>query len=60
MGVEMAGRQLQGSQTELDAVEEALAATRWNRKAAAMRLNISYKALLNKVKQYRLRPPSFD
>jgi two-component system response regulator AtoC len=60
MGVEMAGRQLQGSQTELDAVEEALAATRWNRKAAAVRLNISYKALLNKVKQYRLRPPSFD
>jgi len=25
-----------------------------------MRLNISYKALLNKVKLYRLKPPSFD
>jgi two-component system response regulator AtoC len=47
-------------QTELKALEEALAATHWNRKLAAMRLNISYKALLNKVKLYRLRPPSFD
>jgi transcriptional regulator with PAS, ATPase and Fis domain len=47
-------------QTELKAIEEALASTHWNRKLAAMRLNISYKALLNKVKLYRLRPPSFD
>jgi two-component system response regulator AtoC len=47
-------------QTELKAIEEALAATHWNRKLAAMRLNISYKALLNKVKLYRLKPPSFD
>jgi two-component system response regulator AtoC len=47
-------------QTEFKAIEEALAATRWNRKLAALRLNISYKALLNKVKLYRLRPPSFD
>jgi two-component system, NtrC family, response regulator AtoC len=47
-------------QTELKALEEALAATHWNRKLAAMRLNISYKALLNKVKLYRLKPPSFD
>jgi two-component system, NtrC family, response regulator AtoC len=47
-------------QTELKALEEALAATHWNRKLAAMRLNISYKALLNKVKLYHLKPPSFD
>jgi DNA-binding NtrC family response regulator len=44
-------------QTELKAIEEALAATNWNRKMAAVRLTISYKALLNKVKQYRLSPP---
>jgi DNA-binding NtrC family response regulator len=44
-------------QTELKAIEEALAATNWNRKMAAARLNISYKALLNKVKEYRLTPP---
>jgi len=44
-------------QTELKAIEEALASTNWNRKMAAARLNISYKALLNKVKQYRLTPP---
>ena len=44
-------------QTELKAIEEALASTNWNRKMAAVRLNISYKALLNKVKQYRLAPP---
>jgi two-component system response regulator AtoC len=47
-------------QTELKAIEEALTATHWNRKMAAIRLNISYKALLNKVKLYRLSPPSFD
>ena len=47
-------------QMELKAIEEALAETHWNRKLAAARLNISYKALLNKVKQYRLKPPSFD
>ena len=43
---------------ELKAIEEALAATHWNRKLAAARLRISYKALLNKVKQHRLAPPA--
>ena len=47
-------------ETELRAIEEALAATNWNRKMAAARLNISYKALLNKVKQYRMTPPNSD
>jgi len=47
-------------ETELRAIEEALQATNWNRKMAAARLNISYKALLNKVKQYRLAPPHSD
>jgi DNA-binding NtrC family response regulator len=43
---------------ELKAIEEALAATHWNRKLAAARLRISYKALLNKVKQHHLAPPA--
>jgi DNA-binding NtrC family response regulator len=44
----------------LKAIEEALAATKWNRKMAAAKLHISYKALLNKVKQYRMTPPQAD
>jgi len=43
--------------TELRAIEEALIATNWNRKLAAMRLNISYKALLYKIKQYEIVQP---
>src|SRR3984885_5645441 len=42
---------------ELKALEEALEATHWNRKLAAARLNISYKALLNKLKRYEMVPP---
>jgi two-component system response regulator AtoC len=44
-------------ETELKAIEEALVATKWNRKMAAVKLHISYKALLNKVKQYHMTPP---
>jgi DNA-binding NtrC family response regulator len=40
--------------TEIKAIEEALIAAKWNRKAAAMRLNISYKALSYKIKQYQI------
>ncbi len=43
--------------TELKAIEEALIATNWNRKLAAVRLNISYKALLYKIKQYEIIQP---
>ncbi len=39
---------------EVRAIEDALVATNWNRKLAAARLNISYKALLYKIKQYEL------
>src|SRR5437588_171096 len=42
---------------ELKAIEQALVATNWNRKLAAARLNISYKALLYKIKQYQIVPP---
>jgi len=37
-------------QAEREAIERALAQTRWNRRAAAKILKISYKALLNKLK----------
>lgn len=43
--------------TELKAIEEALVATNWNRKLAAVRLSISYKALLYKIKQYEITQP---
>jgi DNA-binding NtrC family response regulator len=37
---------------ESAAIVEALSYTQWNRKKAAVLLNVSYKALLNKVKEY--------
>lgn len=36
---------------ERQAIEDMLLATRWNRREAARRLGVSYKALLNKIKQ---------
>ena len=39
---------------EAMAILEALEANRWNRKAAAKNLQISYKALLYKIKNYNL------
>ena len=44
------------SETESVAIAEVLEVTGWNRKAAANDLKISYKALLNKIKQYNLAP----
>jgi two-component system response regulator AtoC len=38
-------------QAELDAILAVLNATRWNRKQAAARLKIGYKALLYKMKK---------
>ncbi|HEU4413973.1 MAG TPA: sigma-54 dependent transcriptional regulator, partial [Candidatus Angelobacter sp.] len=38
-------------------IERVLIATKWNCKVAAMQLKISYKALLYKMKQYRIFPP---
>jgi two-component system response regulator AtoC len=40
--------------TERKLMEKALETTNWNRKKAAMLLNISYKSLLNKIKDYKL------
>lgn len=41
-------------QAERQAIQQMLLATRWNRKEAARRLHVSYKALLNKLKQMEL------
>lgn len=41
-------------EAEIEAISRALGETNWNRKEAARRLNISYKALLYKIRQYRL------
>jgi len=38
-------------------IAQTLEGTGWNRKAAAIDLKISYKALLNKIKQYNLAQP---
>jgi two-component system response regulator AtoC len=43
---------------EIEAITRALAQCGWNRKRAAAKLKISYKALLYKVKQYRIQPPA--
>jgi DNA-binding NtrC family response regulator len=42
---------------ESAAIARTLDGTGWNRKAAAGELQISYKALLYKIKQYNLSPP---
>ena len=44
-------------QAEMQAIRETLAETKWNRRIAATRLNISYKALLYKIRQYNLAAP---
>jgi transcriptional regulator with PAS, ATPase and Fis domain len=43
--------------TEKTIIKKALERTNWNRKKAAGLLDISYKSLLNKIKQYRLAHP---
>lgn len=45
-------------QAEMQAIRETLSETKWNRRMAATRLNISYKALLYKIRQYNLSAPA--
>jgi DNA-binding NtrC family response regulator len=40
----------------MEAIAQVLEETAWNRKRAALKLNISYKALLYKIRQYDIRP----
>ena len=49
-------RNLKGG-AEAAAIAQSLEGSGWNRKAAAVDLQISYKALLYKIKQYNLSPP---
>lgn len=42
--------------TEMQMIQDALEASRWNRRQAAQSLNISYRALLYKIQQHRLVP----
>jgi DNA-binding NtrC family response regulator len=42
---------------EAEVIARTLEKTQWNRKAAASELQISYKAILYKIKQYKLPPP---
>jgi DNA-binding NtrC family response regulator len=43
-------------ESERKAVAIALERTRWNRKAAARLLKVSYRTLLYKISQYNLKP----
>jgi len=45
-------------QAEEEAIKRMLEQTNWNRKLAALQLNISYKALLYKIRQYGIEAPS--
>ncbi len=44
------------NEAEMEAITNALEVSGWNRKRAASMLNISYKALLYKIRQYDIRP----
>jgi DNA-binding NtrC family response regulator len=55
-GLKFLVRNLKGG-AESAAIAQTLEETGWNRKAAASDLQISYKALLYKIKQYSLSPP---
>jgi DNA-binding NtrC family response regulator len=55
-GLKYLVRSLKGG-AESAAIAQTLEVHGWNRKAAASDLQISYKALLYKIKQYNLVPP---
>jgi len=44
------------NRTEVQMIQSALDAFGWNRRRAAQHLNMSYRALLYKIQQHRLRP----
>ncbi|HVG26281.1 MAG TPA: sigma-54 dependent transcriptional regulator [Acidobacteriaceae bacterium] len=54
-GLKQIVRSLKG-EAEASAIAQMLESKGWNRKAAASELQISYKALLYKIKQYELSP----
>jgi two-component system response regulator AtoC len=46
-------------EAERNAISTALEQTRWNRKAAARLLKVSYRTLLYKIQQYHMSPPEY-
>lgn len=48
---------LAAENAEREIVMSMLDQTNWNRKQAARRLNVCYKALLNKIKKWQIQPP---
>jgi two-component system, NtrC family, response regulator AtoC len=48
------------SETERNAIAAALEKTRWNRKAAARLLKVSYRTMLYKIEQYDINPSDQD
>src|SRR5439155_160622 len=46
-------------ETERNAISTELEQTRWNRKAAARLLKVSYRTLLYKIQQYHMSPPDY-
>jgi two-component system, NtrC family, response regulator AtoC len=57
--LKMVARNAKG-EAERHAIAHALEETRWNRKAAARLLNISYRGLLYKIQEYHMSPPADD
>lgn len=47
-------------EAEMEAITIALGKTGWNRKQAAAELQISYKALLYKIRQFGIEPPNVN
>ena len=47
-------------ETEIQAINEALAETNWNRTVAARILKVSYRSLLYKIQQYQMSPPKYS
>jgi DNA-binding NtrC family response regulator len=45
---------------ERDAIEQALIRFRWNRRKAASHLRVSYKTLLNKMKECGITDPTVN
>ena len=48
------------SETERNAISAALEKTRWNRKAAARLLKVSYRTMLYKIEQYEINPSNHE
>jgi len=57
LGLKQRMRSLKGS-AEAATIAKMLEETKWNRKAAAAKMQVSYRMLLYKIQQYDLAPPA--